>query len=218
MLKQILLSALLLLAVCGRTNAQNGSREDSLRFGSGTEEREDVKINEDIRKAIEEGRFVVSPRMRSNGMERMETPRYLDNTGIADSVRMQSLDPYSIPPSVFRLYVLYMHKIDSINARQTCLLSDEARQELEDAVPPETRTGPYVSSTTGGIGGMNFNHILSMVFSPSYRRRAYNATHAVAYKNYYDEGALPPARFTEHERRQLRQSLRNIRISVHTAP
>ncbi|MDR1524647.1 MAG: hypothetical protein LBS79_05230 [Tannerella sp.] len=220
MLKKILLFCFLLTAICGRMDAQNWSKEDSIWLRSVLEGSEDVKINEDTRKAIEEGRLVVPSWMKNaeNGIEHIEILKDLSNTGMPDSVRIQNIDPYSMPPAVFALYVLYMNKIDSINASQTCVLSDKDRQKLEDFVPPEARIGAYVSGTTGGIGGMDFNHILSMVFSPSYRRKAYNAKHATAYKNYYDEEALQPIRLTERERRQLRQSLRNVKVSSEIVP
>jgi hypothetical protein len=181
---------------------------------------EDVKINENTRKAIEEGRLVVPPWMKNaeNKVENIEILKDLSEMGKLDSVRIRSIDPYSMPPAVFALYVLYMNKIDSINANQTCILSDEDRQKLEDFVPPEATKGAYVSSTTGGIGGMNFNHILSMVFSPSYRQKAHNAKYATSYKNYYDAGAIQPIGLTERERRQLRQSLRQIKVSSEIAP
>ncbi|MDR1115087.1 MAG: hypothetical protein LBL33_02850 [Tannerella sp.] len=220
MSKKFLLSCLLTIVVNGWMNAQEWSKEDSIWLKSIIEGDEDIKINENTRKAIEEGLLVVPSWMKNaeNEIKRIEILKNLRETEVPDSVRIQSIDPYSMPPAVFALYVLYMNKIDSINSSQTCMLTDKDRQKLEDFVPPETRIGAYVSSTTGGIGGLDFNHLLSMVFSPTYRRFAHNAKHATAYKNYYDEEAIRPISFTERERRQLRQSLRNIKVSSDIMP
>jgi hypothetical protein len=220
MLKKFLLSCLLTIVVNGWMNAQEWSKEDSIWLKSVIEGNEDIKINENTRKAIEEGLLIVPSWMKNNENEikRIEILKNLKETEVPDSVRIQSIDPYSMPPAVFALYVLYMNKIDSINNSQTCMLTDRDRQKLEDFVPPEARVGTYVSSTTGGIGGLDFNHLLSMVFSPTYRRIAHNAKHATAYKNYYDEEAIRPISLTERERRQLRQSLRNLKVSSEIMP
>jgi len=51
-----------------------------------------------------------------------------------------------------------------------------------------------------------------MVFSPSYRQKAHNSKYATAYKNYYDEGAIPAITISERERKQIRQSVRNVKV------
>lgn len=205
----------LAIAVNGWMSAQNWSKEDSVWLRSVIEGNGEIKINEDTKKAIEEGRLIVPPWMKNseNEVDKVDILKDFDNVGRPDSVRIQSVDPYSMPPAVFALYVLYMNKVDSINASMTCLLSAEEQESLASFLPPEARRGLYVSSTTGGIGGMNFNHLLSMAFSPSYRRKAYNSKHAIAYKNYYDAGVIPSKGLTERERRQIRQDLRNFKVS-----
>jgi hypothetical protein len=215
MSKKILIICFFAIAANGWMNAQDWSKEDSIWFKNVIEGNGDIKINEDTKKAIEEGRLMVPPWMRNseNRIEKVELLKDFDNAGKIDSVRIQSIDPYSMPPAVFALYVLYMHKVDSINASMTCLLSAEEQERLASFLPPEARKGLYVSSTTGGIGGMDFNHLLSMAFSPSYKRKAYNAKHAIAYKNYYDAGAIPSKGLTERERRQIRQDLRKFNAS-----
>jgi hypothetical protein len=215
MAKKILIVCFLAAAANGWMNAQNWSREDSIWLRNVIEGNGDIKINEETKKAIEEGRLIVPLWMKNSEdqVEKIDILKDFDNAGKVDSARIQSIDPYSMPPAVFALYVLSMHKMDSINASMTCLLTAREQEMLESFLPPEARKGVYVSSTTGGIGSMNFNHLLSMVFSPSYRRRAYNAKHAAAYKNYYDEGAILPGELTERERRLIRQDLRNFNVS-----
>ncbi|MDR2774295.1 MAG: hypothetical protein LBC19_06055 [Tannerella sp.] len=215
MAKKILIFCLLAIASSGLINAQNWSREDSLWLRTVIGGNGDVKINEDTKKAIEEGRLIVPPWMKNseNKVDNVEILKDFDDAGRFDSVRVQSIDPYSMPPAVFALYVLYMHKVDSINASMTCLLSAEEQESLASFLPPEARKGFYVSSVTGGFGGMDFNDLLSMTFSPSYRRKKYNAKYAVAYKNYYDAGIMPPKGLTEQERKRIRQDLRNFKVS-----
>jgi hypothetical protein len=215
MSKKILLFCLLTVIVNGWTSAQEWSREDSVWLKSVIEGNEDIKINENTRKAIEDGHLIVPSWMknRENQVDKIDILKNFDNAGKLDSVRIQSIDPYTMPPAVFALYVLYMNKVDSINATMTCMLSAEEQEKIASHLPPEARRGFFVSSTTGGIGGMDFNYLLSMIFSPSYRRAVYNSKHANAYKNYYDAGAIPSGRLTEHERRQIRRDLRNFKIS-----
>jgi hypothetical protein len=215
MLKKILLSCLLTIAVNGWMRAQEWSKEDSIWLRSVIEGNGDIQINEETKKAIEEGRLIVPSWMKNseNEVNKIDILKDFDNAGKLDSVRIQSIDPYTMPPAVFALYVLYMNKIDSINATMTCMLSAEEQETIASNLPPQTRKGFFVSSTTGGIGGMNFNHLLSMVFSPSYRRTVYNSKHANAYKNYYDEGATPSKGLSERERRLIRQDLRNFKMS-----
>ena len=56
--------------------------------------------------------------------------------------------------------------------------------------------------------GGNFGHLLSMVFSPVYRRRAYNAKHATAYKNFNTGISF---KMTEYERNELRKAVNNLK-------
>jgi hypothetical protein len=215
MSKKIILSCLLTIVVNGWMNAQEWSREDSIWLKSVIEGDEDIQINENTRQAIEDGRLIVPSWMknRENQVDKIDILKNFDNAGRLDSVRIHSIDPYTMPPAVFALYVLYMNKVDSINATMTCMLSAEEQEKIASNLPPETRRGFFVSSTTGGIGGMDFNYLLSMIFSPSYRRAVYNSKHATAYKNYYDAGAIPSRGLSERERRHIRQDLRNFKMS-----
>ena len=214
MLRQTLLFCFLTVAAGGWMNAQNWTKDDSIWLRSVLEGREDIKINEETKKAIEEGRLIVPPWMKNseNQVEKVDVLKDFEDAGKRDSSIIH-VDPYSMPPGVFALYVLYMNKVDSINESMTCLLSAEEQERLASFLPPEARNGFYVSGTAGGVGGMNFNHLLSMVFSPSYRRKAHNAKHAVAYKNYYDAGMMQQKGLTDRERREIRRDLNNFKLS-----
>ena len=162
------------------------------------EGKEELKINEDTKKAIEEGRLIVPSWMRDYNME---LEKDFDNTQTPDSVKFSRIDPYSMPPAVFALYVLYMDKQDPTDQLQSLIISFEDRERLKALTP---------------AGGMDFNHLLSMVFSSHYRQLARNRKNATAYKNYHDNGISAPAsiRFTERERQQLIRSSNTYRPPV----
>jgi hypothetical protein len=108
-----------------------------------------------------------------------------------------------------------MSEIDSIRESMTCILSKEDREKLEALLP--TGTAQTLSFRTfnyspGGTITTDFNHILSMAFSPLYRRKMHNAKYATAYKNYYDADVIQPVgRLTEYEKRQIRKATRNFK-------
>jgi hypothetical protein len=215
MLKKIVPLFLFIMSVSGIANAQYWSKEDSTWLRNVLEGGE-IKINEETKKAIEDGRLIVPPWMRNaeNQIDEIELLKYFEDAQVPDSVRFQHVDPHSMPPAVFALYVLYMNKIDSINESMSCMLSNEDKKKLEELLPTGTvqslsfRTSNYAP---GGSITLDFNHLLSIVFSPSYRRRIHNARHATAYKNYYDAGAIKPIGLTEREKRQLRQSVISLK-------
>lgn len=219
MSKKIILFYLFITVINGVANAQYWSKEDSTWLKN-VLEGGDIKINEDTKKAIDEGRLIVPSWMKNadNQINKIELLKDFENAGVADSVRVQNVDPYSMPPAVFALYVLYMNKVDSIYKSNTCMLTVEDQKRLREMLPPEVRDKVYTTHTSGGIGGMDFNNLLSMVFSPSYRRKAHNAKHATAYKNYYDAGAIQPIGLTEREKRQLRQTVINMKSSAIREP
>ncbi|MDR1223430.1 MAG: hypothetical protein LBL07_11220 [Tannerella sp.] len=219
MSNKIILLFLFITVIAGTVNAQYWSKEDSTWLKSVLEGGE-IRINEDTKKAIEDGRLIVPSWMKSsdNQIDNIELLKDFDHAGAIDSARIQSIDPYSMPPAVFALYVLNMNKMDSIYESSTCMLTAEDQKKLREMLPPEVRDKIYVTQGIGGIGGMDFNHLLSMVFSPSYRRLAHNAKHATAYKNYYDAGAIKPIGLTEREKKQLRQTVRNIKTSAGREP
>jgi hypothetical protein len=204
--------------------AQDWSREDSLWLMNVLEGREEFKINEDTKKAIEEGRLIAPSWMldSNNKLKNIELMKDLDDAGAIDSARI-SIDPYSMPPAVYALYVLYIDKMDSIYENKLSMITPSERKKLEEALPPSARDRFYVSQDqlgrlSGGVGGHDFNHILSMIFSPYYRLLVHNGKYATSYKNYYDEGAIIRIGFTEGERRQMRQALRNVKVTYEKRP
>lgn len=203
---------------CGFVQAQDWSKEDSLWLIRVLEGKERLRINEDTKKAIESGRLIM-PSWLKDDIERSEDGMIRDFEGVGsrDSARIHSLDPYTMPPAVYAMYVLYMEKIDSVYHNNMITLTEDERKRLEEAMPYSARNRFYYSDIVpgiGGVGNMDFNHILCMMFHPSYRRKALNRKNAGIYKHQYDEtGAIRSTTMTEGERRQIRQSLINIKTS-----
>lgn len=212
MAKKIYILCLCIASSCGWINAQEWSKEDSLWLINVLEGKVDLKINEETKKAIEDGRLVVPSWLKSeNGLSGIEMITDFDHN-VHDSVKVRMIDPYSMPPAVYALYVLYTDKLDSIYESRTIMLSEADRRNLEEAMPPSARYKVYYDQTGGGIGGQDFMHVLCMAFSSTYRNKARNQKNANAYKNYYDAGSITGGsiKMTEGERRQMRQALRNI--------
>jgi len=214
-IKTLILSLLFSSTVLS-LNAQNWNKEDSVWLLNVLEGKEELKINEETIKAIEEGKLIVPKWLQEK--EKIEILKDFSNTGVPDSTHLRSINPYTMPPSVFALYVLYVNKVDSLLENTNTLLTDEERENLKQFLPPESNRIYVNGYGVGGIGNLDFNHILSMVFSPSYRLIAHNRKHATANKNYYDEGALLPSfKFTERERRQIRQAVHNIKVEYNNS-
>ena len=199
--------------------AQEWSKEDSIWLQNVLEGRDTLKINDETKKAIEEGRLIMPSWMKEMDTDfNPELSKDFDDMGKPDSPRMHSLDPYTMPPAVYALYVLYLEKMDSAYQINSLILTEDERKQLETLLPAGADIFyPYAPDYNPGfvIGGQDFNHVLSMIFSAQYRRLMYNRKHATAYKNYYDAGgAVRPFRITDHERKQLNQSVNNKRTSI----
>ena len=199
--------------------SQEWSKEDSLWLQNVLEGKEEIKINEETKKAIEEGRFMVPQWMREyNANPHPEISKDLDGVSMPDdSIRFRSLDMYTMPPAVFALYVLYVDKMDSVYQAKSLHLTDEERKVLEDMIPTGTQTfHPFTSSPPPGtVFTTDFNHLLSMVFSSHYRQIQHNRKHANAYKNYNNTGFEPsPIRFSENEKKQLNRLVSNKKPTI----
>ena len=213
---------ILLLISCMSAFAQAWSREDSIWLKNVLEGKEELKINEDTKKAIEEGRFFLPQWLRDNDSNvKPELEKNFDDVGVPDSILYRHLDPYTMPPGVFALYVHYMDRLDSAYQARSLIVNDNEREQFEELAEKGLyMNGPFGSSYSYGvIGGMDFNHMLSMIFSKHYRQLAHNRKNAQAYKNYYDAGAVKQFNISERERKQLNNAVNNRRpVSVKVSP
>ena len=183
---------LCILGVNSFLHAQNLTT-DSIPIRKGLEGTEEFDMNKAINKAIEEDRPVFPFGLKNIEPLTLDTELLL-RWDMPDSLRIQKVDPLLLPPGVFSLYILYMDKLDSILFCTACILSEWEREVLRQLTP----------------GGRDFNHGLSMIFSPSYRRRVHNAKYATAYKNFITS---PSVKLTERDRIQLRKSVNNLKAN-----
>ena len=215
MAKKIFILCVFAISSCGIINAQDWSKEDSLWLINILEGKQELKINEDTKKAIEDGRLIIPSWMKNDDGQIYDIEILKDlNAGQPDSTKVQNIDPYSMPPAVFALYVLYMDKMDSIYQNSALVLSTEDKKKLEEALPASARYKLYYNEYGGGIGGYDFNHILSMLFHPTYRRKMHNRKHATAYKNYISTDEVRTMTLSERERRELNRAVKNVKSSV----
>ena len=218
-MKKILTLFFLIIVPFGTLFAQEWSKADSIWLLNVLDGKVDLKINDETKKAIEDGRLAVPSWMKDdNGnIKNIEITKDFDEAGMLDSARINTVDPYSMPPAVYAMYVLYMEKMDSIYESGSIMLSDKEKNELINTMPASGKRGFYTNEYTsgGGIGGNDFNHLLSMVFSPSYRQKAKNRKNAEIYNGgLYRE---PTIKFSERERRQLNKAAGNVSVKVSPA-
>jgi hypothetical protein len=226
-MKYFTLTIFLIITSFGFLTAQDWSREDSIWIKNVIEGKEELKLNEETLKAIEEGLLIVPQWMQGEKRNLQELIKDFENASRRDSTELDRINPLSMPPAVFALYVLYIDKVDSINASQTIMLSEAEKERLRDELPPGETTiyvGNLGTGASSGVlvGNLDFNHALSMIFSSQYRRLQYNKKHATAYKFYYDEGAIQPSfKWTESEKRRLNKDVQNrrkVNFKIKTSP
>ena len=202
------------VSLCGAVNAQDWTKEDSLWLINVLEGKIDVKINEETKKAINDGRLIVPSWMKNDEgiINKIEISKDFSNEAVYDSTNIQGIDPYSMPPAVFALYVLYADRLDSMLNNRSVMLSDNDKNKLWDALPENVKYRFYYDGFSGGIGGLDFNHMLSMVFSPLYRQKVKNRKNAAIYRgDFYTRE--PNIRITERERKEMNKTINNFKVS-----
>jgi hypothetical protein len=219
-MKYFILITFLIVSSLEIIYAQDWTREDSVWLKNYLEGKSEFKLNNETLKAIEEGKLIVPSWMKKNENSNIrELIKDFEDAAVRDSIKMERINPLSMPPAVFALYVLYIDKIDSLNANQTILLSESEKEKLKETLPPGNAT-IYVGNLgtgapSGTIGSLDFNHALSMIFSSQYRRLHYNRKHATAHKFYYDEGAIQPSfKWTESDKRRINSEINNRKVNV----
>jgi hypothetical protein len=225
-MKYFTVIAFLIIISLQLINAQSWNREDSIWLNNYLEGKGELKLNEETLKAIEDGRLIIPSWMKDKDGDIKELIKEFEEAAARDSTNMDRVNPLSMPPAVFALYVLYVDKVDSINASSSIMLSEAEKEKLREELPPGETT-VYVGNVgtgapAGVFGSLDFNHALSMVFSSQYRRLQYNKKHANAYKFYYDEDAIQPSlKLSESDKRRINreaQNRRKVDFSIKTSP
>ena len=117
---------LVLLFACTHIFGQEWSKEDSIWLQKVLEGKETLKINEDTKKAIEDGRLKIPAWMKDfDPNSEFELSKDFDDAEIPDSLRIRRFDIFSMPPAVCALYVLYMERIDSTYQLQSLMISGD---------------------------------------------------------------------------------------------
>jgi hypothetical protein len=81
--------------------AQEWSKEDSIWLQNVLEGKEVLKLNEDAKKAIEDGSLIIQSLMKKNENRHLDIIIDFNNIGRPDPMR--KIDPYSMPLAVFSL-------------------------------------------------------------------------------------------------------------------
>ena len=192
------------------SNAQVWSKEDSVKLQNTLTDGREIIINEDFRRSIENGIFKTPTLINEKKFDLMKN---ISDIGKPDSVRLRYIDPYSVPPAVLMLYVLYIDQLDSVFNNSSVLLSAANRKAIMKAVP-----GLFINYSSDGfsyVGAgitVDYNHIFSMLLSPAYRRRYNNSKNATAYKS-YDNGGGVKFEIPESERKKMRQTINTIKVT-----
>ena len=196
--------------------AQEWTKEDSIWLQNVLEGKETLIINEDTKKAIEDGRLTMPSWMKNMDNE-WELNKDFDDGERPDSIKIRRLNPYTMPPAVFALYIFYLDKLDSAYRIQSLIINEDEQKQLEALLPTGTSPFyPYTHDYSPGftVGGMDFNHALSMVFSTEYRRLMHSRRHAKAYKYINGEEVNQSFAISEKERKQLIKSVNSYRQST----
>ena len=181
--------------------AQEWSKEDSIWLQNVLEGKEVLILNEKTKKAIEEGSLSIPSLMKKNENRQLEIIRDIDNMGRPDY--MYIIDPYSMPPAVFSLYIHQMIETDSsIYSTHRFKLTDKEKAQIK--IPITTLSSMIVPLNTDplhtyGIGNL-FNvvgFVKNLIFEKQQKQNKKN---------------LIP--MTEVERKQINHKINILRESL----
>ena len=211
--KKIFFLLILVISSFEVINAQDWTKEDSIWLVNVLEGKIELKINEESKRAIEDGLLFIPSWIKTDegDVNIIDMIKHFD-IEIPDSVKFRISNIRHLPPGVLSLYVLYMDKLDSLYFNSSMVLTKEDLIEINLMIPKGIWGGASYNARTGFYTNADFNHALSMAFSPSYRRLVKNRQNAEIYK-----GRLSPLeqsiRMSQRERDQINQSVSSIKIS-----
>ena len=168
--------------------AQEWSKEDSIWLQNVLEGKEVLKLNENAKKAIEDGSLIIPSLMKKNENRYLDIIIDFDNIGRLDP--LQKIDPYSMPPSVFSLYIQKMVEKEmntSIYSKYSFKLTDKEKAQI--------KTPAHID------GGVNLLGIVVFLF------KIFSDPNPVRNKK-------TPVIMPEVERQQIIQSVNRLRESL----
>ena len=213
--KKIFFLLILVISSFEVINAQDWTKEDSLWLVNVLEGKIELKINEESKRAIEDGLLFIPSWIKTDegDVNIIDMIKHFD-VEIPDSVKFRISNIHHLPPGVLSLYVLYMDKLDSLYFNSSMVLTKEDLIEINLMMPKgiwgrasydePPRIGVFITT--------DFNHSLSMAFSPHYRRLVKNKRNAEIYKGRLSP-LEQPIRMSQRERDQINQSVSSIKIS-----
>lgn len=183
--KNLLWISLLICFHSELLHAQAWSKADSVWLTDALAGKDTIRLNPEFQRAIRNGSFLnlgeplgkmqLAPSSLPITKDFAEYMMPADSLGIADSTwrnddgnSLQKLAWKDLPPAVLMRY--------GLDGR----FASNDRYVVGFGFP----TSAAGKSATGI--DLSFNHVLSMAFSPTYRRIAYNRKHATAWKTYND--------------------------------
>jgi hypothetical protein len=181
--------------------AQEWSKEDSIWLQNVMEGKEVLKINEDVIKAIEDGRFITPSLFMKDKNRYIDLIKDFEDIETPD--KMNKIDPYSMPPAVFSLYVL---KMPSIDKEFRFELTDKEKGQLKVPLPTNLSKmiRPFNTDPLHTYGGGNLLSGVSSLLKLINRRQP----------ELKKEKPIP---MSESERRRLIQLINDLRLSIKTS-
>ena len=181
--------------------AQEWSKEDSIWLQNVLEGKEVLKLNENVKKAIEDGSLIIPSLMKKNDNRQLEIIIDFDNIGRLDHMRI--IDPYSMPPAVFSLYIQKMAEMDSsIYLTYKFNLTDKEKAQIK--IPKTTLSSMIAPLNTDPLhvyGGGNLLNVMGFLMN-----LIFEAPQKQKKKN--------PIPMTEIERKQINQEINSLRQSL----
>jgi hypothetical protein len=201
MTKKLFSCFIILFAYFNFAMAQEWSKEDSIWLQNVLEGKEVLKLNESAKKAIEDGRLIIPSLMKKN--EYLHLDIIIDFNKIGRPSPIRKIDPYSMPPAVFSLYIQKMVEVEmgsSIYSTYSFKLTDKEKAQLKT---PKTSLSsmivPFNTDPLHTYGGVNLLNVVGFLMNLFWGEQ----------EKQNKKNPIPP--MTEIERRQINQEINRLR-------
>ncbi|SEF67852.1 DUF4858 domain-containing protein [Parabacteroides chinchillae] len=174
--KPLLVVAILCIYSIEYTHAQ-WTKKDSARLQNILSGKETLQLDPEVQKAIENGTFLnfdkPADQMRMSTTPLTIIKDFSEYLEIDDTIKHKRIALKDLPPAVFMRYGL-----DKPLPKQGMMVNSRIIELDPDIVP-------LGKEKNTGVGrGMDFNALLSNLFSKNYRQLEHNKKHATSWKSY----------------------------------
>ena len=181
--------------------AQEWSKADSIWLQNVLEGKEELKLNENTRKAIEDGSLIKSLFMKKNNKLPLELINDFDIIGKPDLMR--KMDPYAVPPAVYALYIQKMIEKDlSIYSTYSFKLTDKEKAQIK--MPMTTLSSRIVPMNTDPLHNYGVGNL----------KDAAGFALGLISKKKQKQNQKNPIPFSEYKREQMNQEINRLRRSI----